>query len=547
MSSPRDPKGYYACLDVPHNANAQTIKAAYRRLAKQRHPDRNPSANAQEEFQQLSEAYQVLSDPHRRRVYDVRAQQGPEQAGNRGAANGATSQTNTAGAHAEAKTAANSAGAQSKAGAQAGAKAGAKGKANGKTDSDRAQDAYRQANARQGRATAHAGRAQSPKGPFEPPEPCQCCGKLAAQPRYVVFPTVRGLGFKSRRSTVEGVFCRACADTTALRAAWKNWLLGWWSLPFGPLHTLAAITTIARGGYMPRDRNFHLLLKQARAFLMRDQQALAHGLAVQANAYANSPQEKSLAEGLLRAAPSVRNLKLRNKWLGLSWARAGQIVPPVLAISLLAAGIDQLSSLNFTSSPKGQPIAQGPSVEPPEALRGLLDEGLDRPMLLRTGRIYEVTTALLPLRTGPGTGYRKQAELEIGTSVLVTENAPEGGWVRVLTAEGLSGFVAGRYLTPGLPGRALDDSLSNGAGKGSTPPSGGESPDQPLTPPLGGHRFTVPSAPGANNGGPQGSAAPRAGTGAASMYDASSPADSRRPPPLKPGVGLFSTPPTQDR
>lgn len=526
MSSARDPKGYYACLDVPHTASAQTIKAAYRRLAKQLHPDHNHGPTAQEDFQRLSEAYQVLSDPRRRKIYDVRAQ------------GGARAQTAPpGGTSGSASGAASGGGPASGAGRGAGASAGRASNNAWANAQGRAQSAYHQANRRAGQdphanaqhnshsaaaqaTAAYSSRtAQSPKGPFDPPEPCQCCGKIAAQPRYVVFPTVRGRGFTTLRSTVEGVFCRACADNTALRVVWKNWFLGWWSLPFGPIYTLHALLTIACGGFLPRDRNFHLLLKQARAFLMRDQQALAHGLAVQANGYAASAQEKSLVAGLLRAAPAVRGLKLRNKWLGLSWARAGQVVPPLLALGLLSVGINEISALRLWQERDMPPVASSPDIDPPQALRSLLDEGLDRPMLLRTGRIYEVTTPFLPLRTGPGTGYRKRTELEIGTSVLVTENAPEGGWVRVLTAEGESGFVAGRYLTPGLPERNLDDSF--------TAPENQPTPEPPLTPPQNIPSFTTP---------PHSSVTPPGGR--ATVRDASTP--DRRPPPLRPDVGLFS-------
>jgi uncharacterized protein YraI len=522
MSSARDPKGYYACLDVPHTASPQTIKAAYRRLAKELHPDHNHGPTAQEDFQRLSEAYQVLSDPGRRRIYDVRAQGGPAGQARRNAGHGANQGAAGGQGHPGART--SWANGQQANAHQANAQQG--------TAQGRAQAAYHQANRRagQGAATAsqataaYGARTQSPKGPFDPPEPCQCCGKIAAQPRYVVFPTVRGRGFKSLRGTVEGVFCRTCADNTALRVVWKNWLFGWWSLPFGPFHTLHALLTIARGGFMPRDRNFLLLLKQARAFLMRDQQALAHGLAVQANGYADSVQEKSLVSGLLKAAPAVRGLKLRNKWLGLSWARAGQAVPPLFALGLLAVAANELSALRLWQDQTIPTSVAAPEIDPPEALRSVLDEGLDRPMLLRTGRIYEVTTPFLPLRTGPGTGYNKRAELEIGTSVLVTENAPEGGWVRVLTAEGLSGFVAGRYLTPGLPERNLDDSFSTP----ETAPQG-----TPLTPPQGDPSFTVP---------PHSSVTPPGGR--ATVRDAST--LDRRPPPLRPGVGLFSSQPLRD-
>ncbi|MGQ9545609.1 MAG: molecular chaperone DnaJ [Dehalococcoidia bacterium] len=61
---------YYQVLGVPRSASDEEIKAAFRRLAKQYHPDRNKEPGAEERFKEINEAYQVLSDPEKRRRYD---------------------------------------------------------------------------------------------------------------------------------------------------------------------------------------------------------------------------------------------------------------------------------------------------------------------------------------------------------------------------------------------------------------------------------------------------------------------------------------------
>jgi molecular chaperone DnaJ len=64
-------KDYYAALGVPKDADAAVIKKAYRKLARDLHPDKNPgNTEAETRFKEVSEAYDVLSDPKRRGEYD---------------------------------------------------------------------------------------------------------------------------------------------------------------------------------------------------------------------------------------------------------------------------------------------------------------------------------------------------------------------------------------------------------------------------------------------------------------------------------------------
>lgn len=64
-------KDFYSVLNVPRSASADEIKKAYRKLAMQYHPDKNPGdKKAEEKFKELSEAYEVLSDTKKREMYD---------------------------------------------------------------------------------------------------------------------------------------------------------------------------------------------------------------------------------------------------------------------------------------------------------------------------------------------------------------------------------------------------------------------------------------------------------------------------------------------
>lgn len=65
-----DYKDYYKVMGVSRNADEKEIKMAYRRLARKYHPDISKEPNAEEKFKELGEAYEVLKDPNKRKIYD---------------------------------------------------------------------------------------------------------------------------------------------------------------------------------------------------------------------------------------------------------------------------------------------------------------------------------------------------------------------------------------------------------------------------------------------------------------------------------------------
>lgn len=81
-------RDYYEILGVKRNATAEEIKKAYRKLAVKYHPDKNPDDKvAEEKFKEASNAYSVLSDPEKRKVYDVRGHAGVQGMGFEGYTN----------------------------------------------------------------------------------------------------------------------------------------------------------------------------------------------------------------------------------------------------------------------------------------------------------------------------------------------------------------------------------------------------------------------------------------------------------------------------
>src|SRR4029077_18931553 len=64
---------YYGALGIRRDAPPDEIKKAYRRLARELHPDVNPDPATQERFKEITQAYEVLSDPEKRQMYDMGA------------------------------------------------------------------------------------------------------------------------------------------------------------------------------------------------------------------------------------------------------------------------------------------------------------------------------------------------------------------------------------------------------------------------------------------------------------------------------------------
>ncbi|MCP4369483.1 MAG: DnaJ domain-containing protein, partial [Deltaproteobacteria bacterium] len=79
MTNKRD---YYEVLGLSRNASEDEVKASYRKLALKYHPDRNPgNKEAEENFKEAAEAYEVLHDPQKKNIYDQFGHQGLEGSG----------------------------------------------------------------------------------------------------------------------------------------------------------------------------------------------------------------------------------------------------------------------------------------------------------------------------------------------------------------------------------------------------------------------------------------------------------------------------------
>lgn len=69
-------KDFYKVLGVSPESNEDEIKKAYRKLALKFHPDKNSEADAEDRFKEIAEAYEILTDPKKRSIYDQFGEEG---------------------------------------------------------------------------------------------------------------------------------------------------------------------------------------------------------------------------------------------------------------------------------------------------------------------------------------------------------------------------------------------------------------------------------------------------------------------------------------
>lgn len=262
-----------------------------------------------------------------------------------------------------------------------------------------------------------------PSTPFA----CSRCGAVTAQPRYVVFHQVKSYLLWAKRRRVEGIFCRDCADTTAVRASTVSWLTGWWSPP-GLLLTPLALIRNLFGGTKPCDQNARLLIRQARAFLALDEFDLARALIDQAAAFARLSVHRRQIDEMRATTPSTPGRRLRDRWAPWSGGVFLAQLAPLLALPVVVAVIALI-----VARPWDKPVSTSAGI----AVRAA-----------EIGSIRHVAIADLKLRQAAVDGAPVLALLDRFTTVQVI--ATDGDeWSRVRTPAGVEGWVATRALYAG--------------------------------------------------------------------------------------------------
>ena len=266
---------------------------------------------------------------------------------------------------------------------------------------------------------------------IDEPEPLECsrCGKVTAQPRYIVFHRVKSALWRARRTTIRGIFCRDCADRTVIGASTLTWLQGWWAID-GPARTIAALGANIKGGDRPQAENFRVILHQARAFLALGDADIAWSLAHQAEGFAASMAEKAQIAAIRDEAGRPAR-RLRNRWTWFTSALVLQAMPLAALVLAAAAAIAVPTMRDHTD---------------------LVSAGITVPTQSR-GEVRYVAIELLKLRQGPGSDSPVIEILDRFTTVRVIGAAEDGEWTQVAIPSGVTGYVQARYLFAGAGDR----------------------------------------------------------------------------------------------
>ena len=361
----RDARGYYARLDVPPSASDADVKAAFRRKAKELHPDHNSSPRASEEFRHLEEAYAALRDPTARAQYDAL-----------------------------------------------------------------------------GLETQEGSRLPSEEVTAEPLA-CSSCGRVTAQPRYIILFEVKSFLVVTFRTPIQGIFCPACAEKKALRASVVTWLLGWWGFPWGLIYSPHALFWAFLGGRRPADVNARVLAYQAWVFARNGQIDLARAIASDAADFAAKIKDSSQRDEMQRSTRTlldamhdgrpIKRLKRRWSVMPRVWAIQGVFLVGILIWSQ-AATMAPTARPTPTSMHRPPPTPMQPAVSypatPPAAARPTQQQlPFDQPALnLPPNGVYRrywrdtPGEILAPLAvTAPDAGFHyfvKIVDWSLGTAVL---------------------------------------------------------------------------------------------------------------------------------
>lgn len=202
------------------------------------------------------------------------------------------------------------------------------------------------------------------------PITCGECGKVTAQPRYLVFRSVVSVILTTIRTPTQGIYCATCAKSAALKATLISSLFGWWGVPWGPIFTIGESFRNAFGGENLVSNEEKLLWHNVLAFASRGDGKIALGLIERLK---NASDEKivadsrTLADIIQSQGFAADTTKLINPWAfnpiqSLIHVAAVAVLPTIVGYMIYQS--DVTSSNDSSYSPY---VASGPYAPPPNA------------------------------------------------------------------------------------------------------------------------------------------------------------------------------------
>ncbi|MBI5137994.1 MAG: DnaJ domain-containing protein [Nitrospirae bacterium] len=293
------------------------------------------------------------------------------------------------------------------------------------------------------------------------PVPCGRCGRVSAQPRYVIFHQVVGRLRDAAVDSVQGIYCARCARDVAMTASLFTWALGWWAWN-GPPRTLRAIRNNMRGGQRPAAANHRLLVYQAQAFEQAGKAPLARALAREALEIDPHGDLAALARRIM--GPDDDEVpQLKDQWSPDPLAMLGQLMPGIVLLVALLVLV---------------PDWHRPAGPPPGPHAGSMLPGAPPAPRPDSEHAAHITADGVILRVAPGDAQAALATLGRFEDVTRLERLG-GGWVRVRAGD-LEGYVRPDQLAGGYGSVALAawcaESLGDRPGNGQVFTRAGQGP-----------------------------------------------------------------------
>jgi curved DNA-binding protein CbpA len=278
---------------------------------------------------------------------------------------------------------------------------------------------------------------------------CKCSGENL---RYIIFyeliKTPKGI----KKHAIQGVFCDKCAKKIAIRSSFRTWLLAFHGGIKGLKDAFGILVYNLKGGVKPSRLNFKLLFGRARWHLNNDRKRKAAFCVYHSALYAKTPAHKEAVSAMAEELKGVRFPKAKKEWKKFNQATFVQLAPLWFLMIMLfyTAYANGLFSINL----QNQRLNFNPNEQENIRVIDLPNNPSDENF------IYYVSSKELIIYQGPGVTFSMVGMLKNLETIRITGLLPGTPWVKIITRDGLVGFVPSQYLTKG-PGTDAIETLSS--------------------------------------------------------------------------------------